>query len=330
MIKVLYLDLGGNEDYSLKPQKYGGIRAVGAQLKQYLPYFYILGQKECFENFTRDDRWENCITATPTQIKKIREGAPLKDVIDDADKYHLVFHTSTNIHVNLDGLRARQVVWVPGQNETIHPKNKILLLHSEFQNPQYSSPVDIFPIVLGVPDVAPSTYVRGGALFQCTNHYPQIGSSILADWCNKNKIYCYFAGPIAEGYDLLDHIDGFYTKYLGEISQDEKEAHLKSAAAFVSFYRFYLNSDSLAIKEALSFGCPVITSAGGNPHGTIINGENGFLVNSEFGFVAAVNDLLNINPQKCRESVEKYSCKKMVESFDNVFKFIVQNESVGL
>ncbi len=207
--------------------------------------------------------------------------------------------------------------------------NNDILLHSQFQNVECNPNSRIYNVVLGIPIPEFKEYRREDFLFQCSNHYPQINSVLLARWCNYWHIKCYFAGPCNSDYNLLGEIDNVNTFYLGEIPEELKINYLVRCKGFASLYGFNINSDSLAIKQALSYGCPIITTRLGNPHETIINGYNGFIVDNAYSLYQSFNSLHLINSKNCYDSVQKYSLDKMAKSFTEAFEEIIRQNAIS-
>ncbi len=294
-MKTLFLDLSLSEDFS--GNKYGGISKTFATLQRHLPNSYLGGAAHSFENYNIDNKI----------IINNKEEIPYGD-------FDLILHAQTNTHLKTN---KPVLVWAPGQNETIHPENTNLLLHNKnTQNPLISNPeTKIHEFVLGIEIPEFQEYKKEDLIVQISNHYPQIGSHILAGLCDKYKINCVFAGPVAGDYreQFFQSVDtNQYTYYIGEISESEKISWLKRAKYYGNLLLHHINEPQLGVKQALSFGCGIIATSVPAMTGLIRNGYNGFLISTEMDFVRMFGD---IKQKNCWDSVQKYSIANMTESF---------------
>jgi hypothetical protein len=300
-MKVLILDYS-NEN----TQKYGGVSRTLRALQSSIPDCKILN-----------------IRPTDIYPKEIKSKMLLREEVD------IVLHSQIdkNLEVEFYGKIIPTCCWFPGQTQKC--ESKYILSHSPFQNIIYEEGAEIYPVVLGIPIPEFKEHKREDFLFQCSNHYPQIHSRELVRWCNYWHLKCYLAGPISESYDLLKEIDNINTFYLGEITEQEKIEYLQKAKGFVSLYGFPINSDSLAIKQALSYGCPILTTPLGNPHGTIKEGYNGFMIGDAYNLYQSFHRLNSINTKDCYDSVQKYTLENMTNSFVNAFQQILDKNGIS-
>ena len=166
--------------------------------------------------------------------------------------------------------------------------------------------------------------IKQDFIFQCSNHYPQIQSAILANLCRKYKVSGIFAGPIAENYrkEFFNSIDNIHTFYLGVISEQEKIKYLSNACMFGAIYDFFINETPLALKQALSYNCSILTTGAGHLKETIKNGYNGFYIHDEKDFPSIWDDRNKIEQINCYNSIQGYNVHNMIKSFKEVIEKI--------
>lgn len=325
-MNILYLDLSsGFEDYSIEPARYGGGRIFAANAKQVLPNFKILGCEESFNNFNKKDNKDSKIVIERKALKQIISGDPLKDFVKNIDDFDIIVHHSAVTHINVN---KPQAIWSLGFREQIHPLNKNILLHnSKYQETIFTTPNHIiYDVTTGVPMPKFKEYKKEDFIFSCSNHAPCFQSIKLAQTCKANEIKVIFAGPIAEGYPLLNEIDNKYVFYLGIIKQEEKIKYLKAARFHALLYAMQINNLPLSAIEALSYGCGIICTPSGFLKEIIKNGKNGFMVGNDGEFTQAWEDRLNVSQKFCYDTVkDRYSSEKMIDSFVKAFDHIVKN-----
>ena len=328
-MRVAYIDLNYPdffEDYSYEPCRYGGGRIVPAPLMELFNEFFIYSDERSFQN-VRPDKKSRCQVLTWKARQAIRNGAPVKDFITEAESFDLFFHANTNIHLNLQGLKAEQLVWSVGWSETVHPDN----IHVAFFDIHHQMPIlshgnhIIHHIVIG-PKVEPfQEYKKEDLIFQCTRHEKCFQSMEVAQLSLKYGIKTIFAGPMQHGYPLRDYIDNKTTFYLGEIAQAEKIKYNKLAKAHTQF-QSWPTCATLSAKEAMSFGTfPIALPVGGWP-AFIKNGINGFVINSEQEFITAWQNRDRISQKECYNTALEHSEDKMVMKVLEAFKKITGNE----
>lgn len=330
-MKVAYIDLNYPdlfEDYSYEPCRYGGGRIVPAPLMERFPWFFIHADKRAFNN-VRPDKIGQCRILDWDARQAIRNGSPIKNFIPDAESFDLFFHVNTNIHLNLEGLTAQQVVWAVGWSETVHPENTHVVffdIHHQMPILMHGNHV-IHNIVIG-PKVEPfQEYQKEDLIFQCSRHEKCFQSMEVAQLALKYKIKTIFAGPMQHGYPLRDYIDNKTTFYLGEITQAEKIKYNKLAKAHTQF-QSWPTCATLFAKEAMSFGAfPIALPIGGWPD-FIKQGVNGFIINSEQDFVAAWQNRDRISQRECWNTANEHNEDKMVSLTLEAFKKITDKDVV--
>jgi len=114
--------------------------------------------------------------------------------------------------------------------------------------------------------------------------------------------------------------------YAGNSGPRERDKLLGEAYALlhpVSFEEPF----GLSVAEAMMCGTPVIAFNLGSMPELILNGENGFLVNTTEEAADAVANIKSIDRKYCREyAVSKFSRQKMVEGYLEVYKKILETK----
>jgi glycosyltransferase involved in cell wall biosynthesis len=110
-------------------------------------------------------------------------------------------------------------------------------------------------------------------------------------------------------------IDGHQIEFVGEIGPDDKAEFLKKAKGLL----LWLNWEEpfgLVVVEAMASGTPVIVNKRGSMPEIVVNGKNGFLVNSLAEMQERLDQVNHISAQDCRSHVEKnFSTKKMAQGY---------------
>lgn len=320
-MNIAYLDLNEDdliEDYSSKPDRYGGGRIVCASLLKRLNNCFLFANEKCFDNIDLDKKKNQCIPLDSNTRKAIKNGAPIKNYIQDINKYDIFLHHDTGVYINLEGHnRPRQAVWPVGWREKVHENiRNVLSFDREGQNTIYPKDARIYDIVIG-PEFEPfEQRSKENFIFQCSRHNNVYQSIQLAALSNKYKIKTYFSGPIEKDYPLLNYIDNINTFYLGLISQDLKREFFKKAKANVQIQTYPISA-TLTGKEASSYGVAIIAAPIGGWNNYVQHGVNGFFIKNEEDFINAWRNINSIEQIKCYQLGEKHS-------EENMFKKVVQ------
>jgi len=119
---------------------------------------------------------------------------------------------------------------------------------------------------------------------------------------------------------LLDHplID-----YIGEIGEKEKDDFLGNAYALILPIN-WPEPFGLVLIEAMACGTPVISYRRGAIPEIVENGVNGYVVTNIEEAVVAVDKLMSIDRQACRESfLQRFSAKIMAERYVQVYEKLI-------
>lgn len=327
-MKIAYLDLNEDdlvEDYSTNPNKYGGGRIIGSSLLERLDNFFLFGNKKCFDNI-KSEKLNQCISLDIEARRAIKNGAPIKNFIENINQYDIFFHHFSNIYLNLEGHNnPKQAVWPVGWREVVHEKTKnILFFDKDGQATTYSNDAKLYDIVIG-PKLEPfEERQKENFIFQCSRHNQAYQSIELANLCNKYNIQAYFAGPIEKDYPLLNYINNINTFYIGSISQQLKFDFFKKAKANVQIQTYPISA-TLTGKEASSYGVPIIAAPIGGWNKYIKHGINGFFIQNENDFINSWNNINIIKQKDCYDSAFVHSEENMFKSVLKALENIINN-----
>lgn len=316
-MKICYLDINAPdcvEDYSSCPTRYGGGRIIGAALLEQLNHFHIYANIACFDN-VKHERLKQCFALSNEVRENIKNGAPIKKYIAEADQYDIFFHHFSHIYLNLEGCRSqKQAVWPVGWRESVHPLNtNVLLFDRDNQEPQFQGEAKIYDIVIGPKFELFQEYKKEDIIFQCSRHFSHYNSVTVAQLALKYGITTYFAGPIEAGYPLMTYVDNKTTHYLGVIDQKTKQDFCKRAKINTQFQDYNI-SVTLAAKEAASYGCQIWATPVGGWRSFIKEGNNGFVISSEENFAQAWKNRDKIKQADCYRWASKFDEERMVSS----------------
>lgn len=328
-MKILLLELSGSDSLARKPGRYSGCGPTFRRLAENIDNCYLAGLEECFEG----DITNKCLPLNKFHISQILSYAQLEEVIryryhvsDDPEPppfdFDLIVYSKPDVTLNTT---KPQLCWSVGAYEKINPNIKHLLLHNpKWQQPIIQNPdTKVHEFVLGIEIPPFEERTKKNQILQITNHYPQINSIILAQWALKYEIKTIFAGPISEGYPLLDYIDYHTTWYLGQIKEEEKIKLMKESLVHASLYSHPINGPNLSTKTALSYGCWILTTNAGIMPEVIQNRVNGHIINNEGDFLDAWGRRDQPKQANCWNTAQNWSLDKMINSFKKVVNEIL-------
>ncbi len=137
--------------------------------------------------------------------------------------------------------------------------------------------------------------------------------AILA--CQKAGIPLILAGKIRDleyfNQEIKSFIDNKNVIYYGELDFSAKLKLYQEAKVFL-FPILWQEPFGLVCIEALSCGTPVIAYPHGGPKEIIIDGYNGFLVDSMDDMAKRIKEINKINRENCRQSVEERFSEKVI------------------
>ena len=159
--------------------------------------------------------------------------------------------------------------------------------------------------------------------------HPDKGTAEAIEVARRAQLPLLIAG-IVQDEDYFDsrvkpHIDGDHVRFLGAVSPDGREAVLGGARALLHLINFD-EPFGFSVVEAMACGTPVIAHRRGSMPELIVDGENGYLVDTLEGAVEAVRGAERLDPDKVRSSVEhRFDVQRMVDEYIAVYRHVVRN-----
>lgn len=234
--------------------------------------------------------------------------------------YDLILHGHTHFTFNrTNKLKIPVVHWAGFGGDCGHPGNDYILLYRKVFKPEYGEKHKYVKIGKAVPEQLIEYNLRDG-VFQCTQHSDTFDTISIAKECIKYKVKGYFAGPIRDGYNLMDYIDNENTFYLGLISEQDKLEYTRKARLYSLPLTWDVVFNQSAI-EANGLGTPLLTRRVGWFNEYVKEGENGFFYDGE-NFLDIYNKAGIISQAKCWESAKEFSIEEMTRTFYQAFNEI--------
>ncbi len=328
-MKVAYLDLGfSKEDYSLNPRKYGG----GAVLARYMKEdaacdFHVFAPQEAFENVGENERKDRCHAIDRSICNAFQHGAALEGTF--WNQFDLILHGHTCFSFRRGTCTKPLVHWSGFDGSAGNPGNDFILLYDPSFHPQFGEKAKYVRIGKPVPETfVPS--VKEDFVFSCSRHDDHMNSIALVKQCLQYGIKGIFAGPIHNGYPLLDYIDNKTTFYLGEIDEVTKLDYCRRARLFSILYAWN-PPFSQSLIEAQGQGTPIYVNRRGPFLKTYLKeGINGFSEEYE-GFGGLKEQTLEdafrmakgVDQRECWLSARQYDTSVMIRTFKQAFEEIV-------
>lgn len=120
------------------------------------------------------------------------------------------------------------------------------------------------------------------------------------------------------------HVDGDRVRHLEHLPNAEVLRLVSRARAFL-FPLQWEEPFGLAVAEALAAGTPVVTYPKGAMPEIIVDGQNGFLVETEDEAVRALGKIGGIDRRACRRSIEeRFTIEGMVTAYEAVYRDILK------
>jgi glycosyltransferase involved in cell wall biosynthesis len=143
------------------------------------------------------------------------------------------------------------------------------------------------------------------------------------------------AGPVQPGSEeffeaeVAPHIDGDRVRYIEEVGGEDKKRLFAGAAALLMPIR-WAEPFGMVMTEAMVCGTPVVAFPEGAAKDILIDGENGFLVDDEAEMAAALQRLSEIDPDRCRASVERrYDTGVVAAAYEDAYRRVIAAEALA-
>ena len=124
---------------------------------------------------------------------------------------------------------------------------------------------------------------------------------------------------------LEPHLDGKRVELVGEVDDARKQSFLADAAALL-FPIDWPEPFGLVMIEAMACGTPVIAYRSGSVPEVVEDSVTGFIVETEEGAVAAVDQLGRLDRRIIRARFEeRFSARRMVREYEQEYRKLVTN-----
>ena len=129
-----------------------------------------------------------------------------------------------------------------------------------------------------------------------------------------------------QGYyerEMLPHLDGDRVRHLGVVGGPERARTLGRAKALLHLIGFD-EPFGLSVAEAMACGTPVIAYRRGSMPELIVDGVNGFLVDTLADAIAAIGRIGEIDRAACRRiAAERFGVERMVDDYIRLYERIL-------
>jgi glycosyltransferase involved in cell wall biosynthesis len=136
------------------------------------------------------------------------------------------------------------------------------------------------------------------------------------------------AGPVQPGEEhffqahVKPHIDGEQIRYIGEVGEEKKKLYAGAGALLMPIR--WPEPFGLVMTEAMACGTPVIAYPEGSAPEIVLDGETGFVVDSESEMAQAIGRLKTIDTERCRESAfERFDVCAVAAAYEDAYREVI-------
>lgn len=247
------------------------------------------------------------------------------------DFYHYLPPEGVPVLATLHGPRE----WYPW--EALHPQRNDTWLHCVSQRQQESmgeNPHLLRPIENGVElPGQPSRHAKRGFASMLSRIAPEKGVHVALDAAKRADMPLLLAGQV---YDYEEHRRYFAEEVAPRLDVRRRfigPAGVARKRRLLAMSRCLLvpslvpETSSLAAREALAMGTPVVAFATGALVDTIEHGRTGFLVSNEEEMAEAIAQASTIDPEACRLAArERFSLRRMVANYFDVYRALARSQ----
>jgi glycosyltransferase involved in cell wall biosynthesis len=143
------------------------------------------------------------------------------------------------------------------------------------------------------------------------------------------------AGPVQPGEErffqseVKPHLDDEKIRYIGEVGEEKKKLYAGARALLMPIR--WPEPFGLVMTEAMACGTPVIAYPEGSASEIVLDGETGYVVDSESEMAEAIGRLDEIDTQRCRDSAaERFDVTAVAEAYAGAYQDVIAHaEPVG-
>jgi len=157
--------------------------------------------------------------------------------------------------------------------------------------------------------------------------HPDKGTAAAIEVARSAELPLIIAG-IVQDHDYFEaairpHLDGKAVDYVGAVGREARSGLLGGARALLHLIDFD-EPFGFSVVEAMACGTPVIAHPRGSMPEIVLEGVNGFLVDSTVTAVQAVGLAVGLDRAKVRETVERrFDADRMVNDYLAVYRSIL-------
>ena len=122
---------------------------------------------------------------------------------------------------------------------------------------------------------------------------------------------------------LADGIDGKQIRYLGPQDQATVAEAFAHAKAFI-FPSQVKEAFGQVTIESQAAGTPVIISNVGPSSELVVNGQTGFICETDADYINAIESIDNIHRDECRRFATQFNLSNMVDAYDQLYRSVLQ------
>jgi glycosyltransferase involved in cell wall biosynthesis len=157
--------------------------------------------------------------------------------------------------------------------------------------------------------------------------HPDKGAAMAIEVARRSGLPLVLAGIVQDtGYfdqEVDPHLDGERVRYLGPVTRDQGAELLGGARALLHLIDFD-EPFGLSVVEAMACGTPVITHRRGSMPEIVVEGVNGFMVESTDAAVEAVLTTVGLDREQVRATVEtRFDQARMVGEYLSLYRRLV-------
>jgi glycosyltransferase involved in cell wall biosynthesis len=137
------------------------------------------------------------------------------------------------------------------------------------------------------------------------------------------------AGPVQPGQrefferEIEPQVDGERVHYIGEVGEEKRDLYAGARALLMPIR--WAEPFGLVMTEAMACGTPVIAYPEGSAPELVIDGETGFVVDDEHAMAEAVSRLDEIDPGRCRASMEeRFDVAPVAEAYEAAYATVAR------
>jgi glycosyltransferase involved in cell wall biosynthesis len=155
------------------------------------------------------------------------------------------------------------------------------------------------------------------------------GAHRAIDVARRADVPLVIAGPVQDGQreffdaEIAPHLDGDRVRYTDEVGGARKRELFARARALLMPIR-WPEPFGMVMIEAMACGTPVVAFREGSAPEVVVHGESGFLVDDEAEMAAALDRLGELDPARCRATVEaRFDVDVVARAYEDAYRRVI-------